>query len=70
MYNNENVDTAGTVKVADRAAGKISSKPVMEGNDVKVEAIANNGYKFAGWYKDEACNEPYFTEKTKSQVKP
>lgn len=62
MYNNENVDTAGTVKVADRAAGKISSKPVMEGNDVKVEAIANNGYKFAGWYKDEACNEPYFTE--------
>lgn len=62
MYNNENVDTAGTVKVADRAAGKISSKPVMEGNDVKVEAIANNGYKFAGWYKDEACNEPYFDE--------
>ena len=60
MYNNENVDTAGTVKVADRAAGKISSKPVMEGNDVKVEAIANNGYKFAGWYKDEACNETVF----------
>lgn len=62
MYNNENVDTAGTVKVADRAAGKISSKPVMEGNDVKVEAIANNGYKFAGWYKDEACKKPYFTK--------
>lgn len=62
MYNNENVVTAGTVKVADRAAGKISSKPVMEGNDVKVEAIANNGYKFAGWYKNEACNEPYFSE--------
>lgn len=62
MYNNENVDTAGTVKVADRAAGKISSKPVMEGNDVKVEAIANNGYKFVGWYTDEHCNTPYFTE--------
>ena len=62
MYNNENVVTAGTVKVADRAAGKISSKPVMEGNDVKVEATANNGYKFAGWYKNEACNEPYFSE--------
>lgn len=62
MYNNENVDEAGTVKVADRAAGKSSSKPVMEGDNVTVEAIANNGYKFAGWYKDEACNEPYFTE--------
>lgn len=62
MYNNENVDEAGTVKVADRAAGKISSKPVMEGNDVKVEAIAKNGYKFAGWYKDVDCKEPYFTE--------
>ena len=69
MYNNENLDTAGTVKVADRAAGKISSKPVMEGNDVKVEAIANNGYKFAGWYKDEACNEPYFTEKNEESSK-
>lgn len=69
MYNNENVDTAGTVKVADRAAGKISSKPVMEGNDVKVQAIANNGYKFAGWYKDEACNEPYFTEKNEESSK-
>lgn len=62
MYNNENVDEAGTVKVADRAAGKISSKPVMEGNDVKVEAIAKNGYKFAGWYTDMACNKPYFNE--------
>ena len=62
MYNNENVDEAGTVKVADRAAGKSSSKPVMEGNDVKVEAIAKKGYKFAGWYTDEACNKPYFTE--------
>lgn len=69
MYNNENVDEAGTVKVADRAAGKSSSKPVMEGNDVKVEAIANNGYKFAGWYKDEACNEPYFTEKNEESSK-
>lgn len=62
MYNNENVDTAGTVKVADRAAGKISSKPVMEGDSVTVEAIAKNGYKFAGWYTDEHCNTPYSTE--------
>lgn len=62
MYNNENVDEAGTVKVADRAAGKSSSKPVMEGDNVTVEAIAKKGYKFAGWYKDEACNEPYFNE--------
>lgn len=62
MYNNENVDEAGTVKVADRAAGKISSKPVMEGDNVTVEAIAKKGYKFAGWYTDEACKKPYSTE--------
>lgn len=62
MYNNENVDEAGTVKVADRAAGKSSSKPVMEGDNVTVEAIAKKGYKFAGWYTDMACNKPYFTE--------
>lgn len=62
MYNNENVDEAGTVKVADRAAGKSSSKPVMEGDNVTVEAIAKKGYKFAGWYTDEACKKPYFTK--------
>lgn len=62
MYNNENVVTAGTVKVGNEKADKISSKPVMEGNDVKVEAIAKNGYKFAGWYTDMACNKPYSTE--------
>lgn len=62
MYNNENVVTAGTVKVGNEKADKISSKPVMEGNDVKVEAIAKNGYKFAGWYTDVACNDPYSTE--------
>lgn len=62
MYNNENVDEAGTVKVADRAAGKSSSKPVMEGDNVTVEAIAKKGYKFAGWYTDMACNKPYFKE--------
>lgn len=62
MYNNENVDEAGTVKVADRAAGKISSKPVMEGDNVTVEAIANKGFKFVGWYTDEACKKPYFTK--------
>lgn len=62
MYNNENVDEAGTVKVGNEKADKISSKPVMEGNDVKVEAIAKKGYKFAGWYTDMACNKPYSTE--------
>ncbi len=34
----------------------------MEGNDVKVEAIAKKGYKFAGWYTDKACKKPYFKE--------
>uniref|UniRef100_UPI003FEEA7C4 InlB B-repeat-containing protein n=1 Tax=Ruminococcus bromii TaxID=40518 RepID=UPI003FEEA7C4 len=62
MYNNDNVDTAGTVKVADKEAGKSSSKPVMEGDNVTVEAIAKKGYKFAGWYTDENCSKPYFTK--------
>lgn len=62
MYNNENVVTAGTVQVGNEKADKISKAPVMEGENVTVKASANNGYKFAGWYKDEACNEPYFDE--------
>lgn len=62
MYNNKNVATGGTVKVADRAAGEISSKPVMEGDNVTVEAIAKKDYKFAGWYTDEICSKPYFKE--------
>lgn len=62
MYNNVNDATGGTVKVADRDAGEISSKPVMEGDNVTVEAIAKNGYKFVGWYTDEICSKPYFKE--------
>lgn len=62
MYNNKNVATGGTVKVADRAAGEISSKPVMEGDNVTVEAIAKKDYKFAGWYTDMDCTKPYSTE--------
>lgn len=60
MYNNGNVDKAGTVKVGKGEPGKTSKDTVMEGENVKVEAIANNGYKFVGWYKDETCKEPYF----------
>lgn len=62
MYNNENVVKAGTVQVDNEKAGNISSKPVMEGENVTVTASANNGYKFAGWYTDEACKKPYFKE--------
>ena len=62
MYNNENVVKAGTVQVDNEKAGNISSKPVMEGENVTVKASANNGYKFAGWYTDEACKKPYFKE--------
>lgn len=69
MYNNENVVTAGTVKVGNEKADKISSKPVMEGNDVKVEAIAKKGYKFAGWYTDKACKKPYFKENNEESSK-
>lgn len=62
MYNNENVVTGGTVKVGNGESGKYSKDTVMEGDNVKVEAIANNDYKFAGWYTDEACDKPYFSE--------
>lgn len=62
MYNNGNVVTAGTVQVGNEKADKISKAPVMEGENVTVKASANNGYKFAGWYKDKTCNEPYFDE--------
>ena len=62
MYNNENVVTGGTVKVGNGESGKYSKDTVMEGENVKVEAIAESGYKFAGWYTDMACNKPYSTE--------
>lgn len=62
MYNNENVYTAGTVQVGNEQAGKTSNAPVMEGENVTVKASHKSGYKFAGWYKNEACNEPYFSE--------
>lgn len=69
MCNNGNVDACGTVQVDNENAGKISSKPVMEGEKVTVKAIANNGYKFAGWYKNEACDEPYFDVNNKELSK-
>ena len=69
MYNNDNVDTAGTVQVGNEKADKISSKPVMEGDNVTVEAIAQKGYKFVGWYTDENCSKPYFTEKNEESSK-
>lgn len=69
MYNNDNVDTAGTVQVGNEKADKISSKPVMEGENVTVKAIANNGYKFVGWYTDGNCSKPYFTEKNEESSK-
>lgn len=62
MYNNDNVNTAGTVQVGNEKADKISSKPVMEGENVTVKAIANNGFKFVGWYTDMDCKKPYSTE--------
>lgn len=62
MYNGQIDDAGGTVKVGNEQAGKTSNAPVMEGEDVTVVAIANSGYKFAGWYKDVACNDPYSTK--------
>lgn len=69
MYNNENVVTGGTVKVGKGESGKYSKDTVMEGENVTVKASANNGYKFAGWYKNEACDEPYFDVNNKESSK-
>lgn len=69
MYNNGNVATGGTVKVGNGDDDKISFDSVMDGKSVTVKASANNGYKFAGWYKNEACNEPYFTENNEESSK-
>lgn len=62
MYNGQNDDACGTVKVGKGAPGNYSKDTVMEGDKVTVQAIANSGYKFAGWYKDVACNDPYSTK--------
>lgn len=62
MYDNKNVATGGTVQVGKGALGDYSKDTVMEGDDVTVEAIAKNGYKFVGWYTDEICSKPYFKE--------
>ena len=62
MYNGQIDDAGGTVKVGNEQAGKTSNAPVMEGENVTVVAIAHSGYKFAGWYKDVACNDPYSTK--------
>lgn len=69
MYNNENVYTAGTVQVGNEKADKISKAPVMEGENVTVKASAKNGYKFVGWYKNDACTEQYFTDKNEESSK-
>ena len=63
MCDNQNVATGGTVQVGKGTPGEYSQDTVMEGENVTVKAIANNGYKFAGWYKNDACTEQYFTDK-------
>lgn len=62
MYDNKNVATGGTVQVGKEALGDYSKDTVMEGDDVTVKAIANKGFKFAGWYTDDICSKPYFKE--------
>lgn len=62
MYDNKNVATGGTVQVGKGALGDYSKDTVMEGDDVTVKAIANKGFKFAGWYTDDICSKPYFKE--------
>lgn len=62
MYNGQIDDAGGTVQVGNEQAGKTSQDTVMEGDKVTVKAIANSGYKFAGWYKNVACNDPYSTK--------
>lgn len=62
MYNGQNDDACGTVKVGNGESGKYSKDTVMEGENVTVKAIANNGFKFVGWYTDMDCKRPYSTE--------
>ena len=62
MYNGQNDDACGTVQVGKGALGNYSKDTVMEGDNVTVKAIANNGYKFAGWYTDIDCTKQYFTD--------
>ena len=69
MYNNGNVATGGTVQVGKGTLGNYSKDTVMEGDDVTVKAIANNGYKFVGWYTGQDCSTPYFTDKNEESSK-
>lgn len=69
MYDTQNVATGGTVQVGKGALGNYSKDTVMEGENVTVKAIANNGYKFVGWYKNDACTEQYFTDKNEESSK-
>lgn len=70
MCDNQNVATGGTVQVGKGTPGEYSQDTVMEGENVTVKAIANNGYKFVGWYKNDACTEQYFTDKNEELSKP
>ncbi len=69
MYNGQNDDACGTVQVGKGTPGNYSKDTVMEGENVTVKAIANNGYKFAGWYTDDHCTTPYFTDKNEESSK-
>ena len=69
MCDNQNVATGGTVQVGKGTPGEYSQDTVMEGENVTVKAIANNGYKFVGWYKNDACTEQYFTDKNEELSK-
>lgn len=69
MCDNQNVATGGTVQVGKGIPGEYSQDTVMEGENVTVKAIANNGYKFVGWYKNDACTEQYFTDKNEELSK-
>ncbi len=69
MYDTQNVATGGTVQVGKGTPGEYSQDTVMEGENVTVKAIANNGYKFVGWYKNDACAEQYFTDKNEELSK-
>lgn len=70
MCDNQNVATGGTVQVGKGTPGEYSQDTVMEGENVTVKAIANNGYKFAGWYTGQDCNTPYFKENNDASSKP
>lgn len=49
--------TGGKIKVDSTTYGQQFSKQYVIDSTVSATAVANTGYKFVGWYSDEACTK-------------